>query len=131
MKKVGFILVVSGCTTKKDVEYTMTTNDNKHIADPELYERLAKPVDNVETASNVGKEFYEELCKLREKYNVPEMVVAFGINAKTEDKDMFVIQVGYRGGVRTERLILELLGQTHLGKAVINLVDEVSLAVLS
>lgn len=99
------------------------------ISDPGLYRRLSEPVENVDTAKRRGEEFYKDLCALREKYHVPDMVVAFGINAKGEDgKEIFVTQVGYRGSSRCQRLILELTRTTRFGETLLALVDELALA---
>lgn len=105
------------------------------IEDSELYVRLAEPKFNITEATKIGNEFYEELCKLREKYNVPEIVVAFGMNIKEDEQtegvklnNRFLIQVGFRGGFKTDRLIFELLGNTNVGKSLLNLIKDVAIA---
>lgn len=101
----------------------------KAVNDPALHRRLSEPLDSVELATKKGQEFYEEVCKLREKYHVPELVLSFGINAKDKDgQETMVTQVGYRGGQRTDRLILELVKTTRFGEAILTMIDELTLA---
>jgi hypothetical protein len=81
-----------------------------------LYERLSTPYDSVAVATEKGNDFYKEVCALREKYNVPEFIIAFEINAKSSDifgreNSLAVIQTGFRGSPPgTNRLILHMLG---------------------
>jgi hypothetical protein len=101
------------------------------VQNPELYFKLAEDLP-LEEAEKKGKEFYEEVCKLREKYHIPEMVIAYGINVKdTEDKKCFMVRVGYRGGLRTDRLVFELVTKTRLGDALLNLIDEITVNLLT
>lgn len=103
----------------------------KHINDPGLHRRLSEPLESIDHAAKKGQEFYDEVCKLREKYHVPEMVISFGINAKDKDgQETMVTQVGYRGGQRTDRLIAELVKTTRFGEALLNMIDELTLAAL-
>jgi hypothetical protein len=108
------------------------SNNPKMISDPGLQRKLSEPVESKEAAIKLGQEFYEELCKLREKYHVAEVVVALGINALNEKgEEVFVIQTGYRGGAKTDRLILELTQQTRFGAAILAAIDEMTVASLS
>lgn len=101
----------------------------KHINDPALYRKLSEPLENVDAATKAGSEFYDEVCKLREKYQVAELAISFGINAKNQDgKETMVTQVGYRGGQRTDRLILELVKCTRFGEAILTMIDELTIA---
>lgn len=101
---------------------------SKHINNPALYRKLEEPVESAEVATKMGQEFYDELSALREKYHVVEFVVAFGINAKTPDgKEQLVLQTGYRGGQRTDSLILELVKQTRFGQSLLGLIDELNI----
>ncbi len=102
---------------------------SKHINDPGLYRRLSEPLDSMELATKKGQDFYDEVCKLREKYHIPELVLSFGINVKDQDgKETMVVQVGQRGSARADRLILELVRGTRFGEALLTMIDELTLA---
>lgn len=102
-----------------------------YINDPALYRRLSEPVDSVETAAHRGQEFYQEVCKLREMYHIPDLVMAWGINAKDKDgKEKFVVASGFRGSFKVNRLIMELVAGTRVGQTMLDLVSEVAAATL-
>jgi hypothetical protein len=86
------------------------------VSDPELFDKLSVPSENKEAASKIGDAFYKEVCALREKYNVPEMVIAFGSNFKDDDGQVKQLQqIGYRGGATTDQLIMRLTIMTRFG----------------
>lgn len=93
------------------------------IADPELYARLATPVESATIADQKSLEFYKRVCELREEYGVPEMVIAYSINHKNEDgEDVMKEYNGFRGGQFATRLIHGLLDKTVFGYTIRQLV---------
>jgi len=106
------------------------------VSDPSLYEKLSVPYESVAVATEMGNEFYQEVCALREKYNVPEFVIAFEVNAKAHDifgreRPLAVLQTGYRGSPPgTNRLIMHLVKKTRFGSLLIRAMEEFSLTIL-
>ena len=81
---------------------------NNRIVDPELYAKLEIPVSEAEARANF-EAFWSEVCELRVKHKMPELVIGFAQNVKFDHgvEPQFVI--GYRGGKYTAELVTEIL----------------------
>ena len=107
------------------------TSPGETVTDPELYAKLSVPYETVDVAQEKSNEFYKEVCALREKYNVPEFVIAYSVNVKNKDGQVVELQqVGYRGGKSTDNLIMRLVHKTRFGKAIVRMMDEFAHAML-
>lgn len=117
-------------------EQPETDDSDGLVSDPSLYERLAVPYESIEVATAKGNDFYTELCALREKYHVPEFVIAFEVNAKAHDifgreRPIAVLQTGFRGSPPgTNRLIMHMVKKTRFGSLLIRAMEEFSLTIL-
>ena len=117
-------------------EQPETDGSEGFVSDPSLYEKLSIPYESITVATDKGNEFYKEVCALREKYNVPEFVIAFEINAKARDLfgregNLAVLQTGFRGSPPgTNRLIMHLVKKTRFGSLLIRAMEEFSLSIL-
>jgi hypothetical protein len=117
-------------------EQPETDGSEGFVSDPSLYEKLSVPYESIAVATAKGNEFYQEVCALREKYNVPEFVIAFEVNAKAHDifgreRPLAVLQVGFRGSPPgANRLIMHLVKKTRFGSLLIRAMEEFSLTIL-
>jgi hypothetical protein len=91
--------------------------DELRQINPERYKRLALPFENEEAFTEALTGFFKELGELREKYKIPDVLVAVLGNVKTEQRpevgEMRISSMQYGDMSLREFIILNLVRQEH------------------
>lgn len=100
-------------------------SSNMWDADPELYAKLAEPMENQEQALLNAKGFLLEVRRLREKYHVPELIVQYVIYCK-DDEGPLALSGGAGWGDQMKQLNLAHMCMNRELAALGNIVDKIS-----
>ena len=91
--------------------------DELRQIDPERYRRLAQPFENENEFNEALKGFFKELGVLREKYKIPDVLVAAIANVKNEKDPELIEQrmssMQYDNTALRPFIILSLYRQEH------------------
>lgn len=103
-------------------------SSNMWDADPELYAKLAEPMENQEQALLNAKGFLAEIRRLREKYHIPELIVQYVVYCK-DDEGRLALSGGAGWGDQVKQLGLAHMCMDRELNSLGSIIEKIALSI--